>query len=77
MLQHEDLEFGEFLEKVDVADGLVFDVACSVLEVVTGCGTRQRNSPKQDANLLPSATISSTNQIFDLSSRFLFPFTSC
>lgn len=48
MLQHEDLEFGEFLEKVDVADGFVLDVACSVLKVVTGCETRQRNSHRNE-----------------------------
>jgi hypothetical protein len=35
VLKHEDLKFGKLFEKVDVSDGFVFEVTCSVLEVVT------------------------------------------
>jgi hypothetical protein len=35
VLKHEDLKFGKLFEKVDVSDGFVLEVTCSVLEVVT------------------------------------------
>jgi hypothetical protein len=44
VLQHEHLEFEKLFKKVDVTDGFVFDVSCSVLEIMTAFGDGRKGS---------------------------------